>query len=308
MAALAAAPGATARERGGLPVALVTAEANNELLAVALPTGKVIRRLRLPEDPENVDVRPTGPAVVVSTKAGAVTILAWQSLRVLRTIRGFRDPHIAAISPGGNWAYVTDDGTGLLSVIRLDRARLVRRVDVGLGAHHLAWSPDGRRVWVALGESARTVVVLDSSRPDRPRVVARFDPGFAAHDLAFAPDGRSVWVTADEGASVTAFDAQSRKPLFSVPVGPSPQHVAFGAGVAYLTSGYGSKMVMAATDGRVLRSVPTPYGSFNVTVSGGLVVTSSLLRGTVTELTDDLRLLRTVRVASEARDAGVAVW
>jgi DNA-binding beta-propeller fold protein YncE len=307
--ALASAPGAAARERGGAPVALVTAEADDELLAVALPSGKVVHRLRLPDDPENVDVRPTGPAVVVSTKAGAVTILAWQSLRVLRTLHGFREPHIAAISPSGAWAYVTDDATGLLSVIRLRDARLVRRVPVGLGAHHLSWSPDGGRVWIALGEKAQTIVVLDSSHPDRPRVVARFEPGFAAHDLGFAPDGRSVWVTADDGEDVAAFDAQSRKRLFAVPVGPPPQHVAFGAhGVAYLTSGYGSRIVMASASGRVLGSAATPYGSFNLTVAGGLVVTSSLLGGTVTELTDRLRLVRTVHVASEARDVGVSVW
>jgi len=309
VAALASATGATARERGGAPVALVTAEAQNELLAVALPSGKVLRRLRLPDDPENVDVGPAGPAVVVSTKAGAVTILAWRSLRVLRTLRGFRDPHIAAISPDGSWAYVTDDGTGLLSVIRLRDTRLVRRVDVGIGAHHLSWSPDGLHVWVALGERARTIVVLDTSRPDRPGVMARFDPGFGAHDLAFAPDGRTVWVTADEGESVVAFDAPSRKRLFTVPVGPPPQHVAFGArGAAYLTSGYGSRIVMASASGRVLRTAPTPYGSFNVTVAGGLVVTSSLLRGTVAEFTDRLQPVRTTRVASEARDVGVSVW
>src|SRR5438105_11631440 len=85
-AALAVAPGAGAREQGGTPVALVTAEAANELLAVSLDDGKVVRRLELPADPENVDVRPDGPAVVVSAKAGAVTILAFRSLRVVRVL------------------------------------------------------------------------------------------------------------------------------------------------------------------------------------------------------------------------------
>jgi len=308
-AALLSAGGATARERGGDPVALVTAEADNELLAVSLPGGKVLRRLRLPAEPENVDVHAAGPAVVVSTKAGAVTILAWRTLRVVRVIEGFHAPHIAAISPDGRWAYVTDDATGLLSAIDLRRARIASRVFVGAGAHHLTWSPDGKRVWVALGERARTIVVLDTSRADRPRVVSRFDPGFAAHDLAFGPGGSRVWVTADDMDNVSVLDARTQRRLFAVPVGAPPQHVAFGAsGAAYLTSGYGSRIVMANAEGRVVASATTPYGSFNLVAAGGLVVTSSLLRGTVTELTDRLHLLRTVRIATEARDVGVSVW
>src|SRR5205823_1224209 len=163
---------------------------------------------------------------VVSTKAGAVTILAWRTLRVVRVLDGFHSPHIAAISPDGRWAYVTDDATGLLSAIDLRRARVATRVFVGAGAHHLSWSPDGQRVWVALGERARTIVVLDASRPDRPRVLLKFDPGFAAHDLAFAPGGSRVWITADDADSVSVFDARMHRRLFGVRVGAPPQHVA----------------------------------------------------------------------------------
>jgi DNA-binding beta-propeller fold protein YncE len=301
--------GASARPQGGSPVALVTAESENALLAISLPDGALLRRVTLATDPENVDVQPSGPAVVVSAKAGAVSILAWRSLRLVKVLRGFRDPHIAAIAPDGEWAYVTDDGTGLLSVIELARTKVVRRLFVGAGAHHLSFSPDERRLWIALGERARTIVVLDTSRPGRPRVITRFDPGFLAHDLAFGPNGRRVWVTSDAGSRVGVFDSTSRRLLFTVPVGPPPQHVAFGTrGFAYLTSGYGSRIVMADARGRVVRSGTIPYGSFNVTTVGSLVVTSSLLRGTLTELDDRLRVLRTVRVAPAARDVGVAAW
>ena len=262
LACVAAVPadGARARAHGGTPVALVTAEGQNELLAVSLPAGPILRRVKLPADPENVDVLPNGPAVVVSTKAGAVSILAWRSLKVVKVIRGFRSPHLASLAPDGEWAYVTDDATGFLSVIELARSRVVGRVFVGIGAHHLTCSPDGRRIWVALGERARTIVVVDSTRLARPSVVARFDPGFAAHDLSFSPDGRRVWVTSDDSERVTLFGASSRRPVSSIAVGPPPQHVAFGArGYAYVTSGYGSRIVMANAE-RVLRSARVPYG------------------------------------------------
>jgi DNA-binding beta-propeller fold protein YncE len=309
LAGAIASGGAGARSAGGSPVALVTAESENALLAISLPDGALLRRVALATDPENVDVQPSGPAVVVSAKAGVVSILAWRSLRPVSILHGFRNPHIAAIAPDGEWAYVTDDGTGLLSVIELARAKVVRRVFVGVGAHHLSFSPDERRLWIALGERARTIVVLDTSRPSRPRVITRFDPGFLAHDLAFGPNGRRVWVTADAGNDVGVFDSASRRLLFTVPVGPPPQHVAVGRrGFAYLTSGYGSRIVMADARGHVIRSGQIPYGSFNVTTIGRLVVTSSLLRGTLTELDDHLHVLKTVKVASAARDVGVTAW
>jgi len=67
---------------------------------------------------------------------------------------------------------------------------------VGAGAHHLSFSPDQGRTWVALGESARTIVTLDTGDVAHPRVTGRFDPGFAVHDLSFSPDGQRVWITA----------------------------------------------------------------------------------------------------------------
>jgi DNA-binding beta-propeller fold protein YncE len=299
----------TAAVLGGTPIALVTAETENQLLAVNLDSGKVVRRLHLPAQPENVDVRPTGTFVAVSTRAGAVTLIDSQTLKILKVLRGFKAPHIPAISPDGKWAYVSDDALGMVSVIQLARARIVRQLAVGVGAHHLAVSPDGDRLWVALGERARTIVVVDVSKPTRPRVVARFAPGFLAHDLSFSPDGGRVWITADSGRAVGVFSSSAHRLLFEVPAGPGPQHVAFNSRSAYVTSGYGSRIEMVSPQtGRVLRVVQVPYGSFNLATSGGLVVVSSLLRGTVTELTDRLRVMRTLHVAPAARDVGITVW
>jgi DNA-binding beta-propeller fold protein YncE len=305
LVAVAALGGGAARG-GGSPVALVTAETQNQLLAVALPSGRVLKRLPMPADPENVAVVGAKWAVVVSPRAGAVTVLSTPSLRIVRVLRGLASPHIVAETADSQGAYVTDDASGRLDVIRLSgRPRVVRSVFVGAGAHHLAISPSGNELWVALGERARTIVVLDVSDPWRPRVVGHFDPGFAAHDLAFSSDWR-VWVTAADRRFVTVFDSRTRRPVARIPAGAPPQHVAFGPiREAFLTSGYsGSLEIVDRFSGRVLRTVHVPYGSFNVATTGSLVVTSSLLRGTLTELTDDGALQMSRRVAPAAR--GVA--
>lgn len=300
-----------ARPAGGTPVALVTAETQNELIAVSFPDGRVLRRIALPADPQNV-VANQKVIVVVSPRSGAVSLLGARSLRVTRVLRGFGSPHMAALAPFGKWAYVTDDGRGLLDVVSLHQKRVVARLAVGLGAHHLSLSPNGRRLWIALGEQARTIVTVDVSRPAHPRVLNRFEPGFLAHDLAFSPNGKRVWVTSSEESSVAVLDSRSGRRLLSVPGGPPPQHVAFGQGrphSAYVTSGYGSRIesVDPAT-GRVLRVGRVPYGSFNLAPAGSFMITSSLLRGAVTELDPKLHVSRTVKVAPATRGVATVVW
>jgi DNA-binding beta-propeller fold protein YncE len=304
-----AALGGGAAHGGGSPVALVTAETQNQLLAIALPSGKVLRRLRMPADPENVAVVGAGHAVVVSPRAGAVTVLSTPSLRVVRILRGFSDPHIVAATADLQGVYVTDDGSGQLVAIRFSpRPHVVRRVFVGLGAHHFAVSPAGNQAWIALGESARTIVMVDVSDPWRPKVVGRFDPGFAAHDVAFSSDWR-VWVTAADRRSVTIFDTRTLRPVTRIAAGAPPQHVAIGYADAFVTSGYGSSLeIVDRSSGRIRRRVRVPYGSFNVTVGGGFAVTSSLLRGTVTEVDDAGRVWMSKRFAPAARAVAVAAF
>jgi len=305
-----AALGGSAAHGGGSPVALVTAETQSSLLAIALPSGKVLRRLRMPTDPENVAVVGGKYAVVVNPRMGAVTVLSTPSLRIVRILRGFSDPHVVAATADLQGVYVTDDGRGQLVAIRFSpRPHVVRRVFVGLGAHHFAVSPAGNQAWIALGERARTIVMVDVSDPWRPKVVGRFDPGFAAHDLAFSSDWR-VWVTAADRRFVTIFDTRTLRPVARIPAGAPPQHVAIGyLDDAFITSGYSSSLeIVDRSSGRIRHTIRVPRGSFDVTVGGGFAVTSSLLRGTVTEVTDDGAVWLSKRFAPAARGVAVAAF
>jgi WD40 repeat protein len=318
--AILALPAAShAARQGGDPVALVTAETQNQLIAVELPSGRILRRLTMPVDPQNVEANDR-VAVVVSTRGAAVTIVDLARLRIRKVIRGFGSPHIAALSPGGRYAYVTDDARGELIVINLARSKVVRRLFVGLGAHHMAVRPDGQQLWIALGERARRIVICDTSNAARPRLIGDLTPDGAAHDLAFAPGGERVWVTHDDGSTVTLYDAQTRNRVVTLAAGRAPQHVVFsqfalrrGSGrqhLAYVSSGYGGTLqVFWAESHRLIRTVRVPYGSFNASSSGGLLVTASLLRGTLTELdaAQPWRRLSAAHVAPAARDVAVAL-
>jgi hypothetical protein len=316
--AVLAVPASHASRLGGTPVALVTAEAQNKLIAVALPSGRVLKRLPMPADPENVEAG-LRTAVVVSTRAGAVTLVDVLSLRIRKVIRGFAAPHIAALSPDGRYGYVTDDTRGQLAVIGLARGRILRRLFVGRGAHHMAISPDGGRLWIALGERARAITVVDTTHPSRPRIVGRLVPGESAHDLAFSPGGERVWVTHDDRSTITLYDARTMRPVVTLPAGRPPQHVAFSEFAlnnsnpqhfAYVTSGYDGVMrIFYAESHRLVGTRSIPYGSFNASSRLGLVATASLMRGTLAELdaAPPWRRLKTARVAAAARDVALVV-
>lgn len=298
--------------------ALVTAETENRLLVVGLPGGRAVRRVSLPTDPEDIATMGNGGVViVVSSRGREVTALDRDTLRPIKTLGGFGSPHIAAISPDGEYAYITDDARGTLTVIRLSDMTVTSKVPVGAGAHHLAFSPDERHVWVALGEAAQTITILSTVArmppsspvldPGHPRVIGHFSPGFPAHDLSLSPDGRQLWVSSAAGPDVTAFNARNHAALFRVRVGPPPQHLAFAGRYAYVTSGYGSTIekVDAAT-GRVIVRASAPYGSFELDAADGYVTTSSLLRGTLAIYTPTLRLLRVVKLAPVTREVTIS--
>jgi DNA-binding beta-propeller fold protein YncE len=296
---------ARATRRRPQALALVTAETKNQLVTVDLETGAVTSRITLSAGPQYVAAEP-GVAVVTSPTAGAVTILEGDAPHEAKVLRGFGAPHITEISPDGEHAYVTDDARGTLSVIRFSDMRVTSTIHVGAGAHHMSSSLDQQQLWIALGESARTIVILDTSDIDHPRLIGHFDPGFPAHDLSFSPDGLNVWVTSASGPDVTVFRASDKRLLFRVPVGDPPQHVAFDGAYAYLTSGYGSTIekVNAAT-GAVITRASAPYGSFELDAADGYVTTASLFNGKLAIYTPQLKLLHVLALAPATRDVAI---
>ena len=256
------------------------------------------------------------PPVMVTTAPGGATMLTGPPLRAVKTFAGFSSTPEVAVTPDGSYAYLTDAGTGRLTVVGLYNEKVLTRLQVGAGAHHLAFGPHGQ-VWIALGESAKTIAILSFVvaappgitpvspwiDPGHPHRVGSFAPGFLVHDLLFSPDDRQVWITSANTPFTAVFGTRTHKLLFRVPAGRPPQHVAIAGDYAYITSGYGGRIEQVARGtGRVIRSASAPYGSFDLSARDGYVVTVSLLRGTIAIYNRQLKLLRVRHLAPSLKD------
>jgi DNA-binding beta-propeller fold protein YncE len=298
---------ARAARQGGTPLALVTADTEDRILAVDLTNLRVVRSLSVPHEPHGIEaVDQLNAALVMSNESGTITVLDATVPRVRRVLEGFQAPRYAAGDPRGQFAYVSDESAGQVIAVDVPRARVIGRVEVGKGARHIAISPDGTRVITSLGSKAPRLALVDVTSPGRPRLVRTFAADDLAHDVGFSPDGKHVWISSGVDRRLAVHDARTLRPLHAVAGDAPPQHVAFDDQKAYVASGdSGTLRTYRMADARLLRTQRVTTGSYNVCALSGRVVTPSLDNGRLTLL--DSRGLRSVHLAPHAHDACIVV-
>ncbi|GGK01880.1 YncE family protein [Luteimonas terricola] len=206
-----------------------TAAAPGNTLTVLDLAGGASRTIMLGENthPHGLRFLPGGRRLLATTEGSdALTVVDIEAGAVEHVIGiGPGKGHMVALSAEGGVAYVSKVGSGQL--VRVDlaaalaagddaaRAAAVREAPAGAGAEGIDVAPDGT-VWVGNREDG-TVTVHD------PESLAVLDtlssPGFPIR-LVFTPDGRHALVTNARAATLSVFDAASRKPVATVSLEP----------------------------------------------------------------------------------------
>jgi len=280
--------------------ALVTCDTEARIAVVDLGRGRVVRSIATLPGPRSVERVSDRVALVAHTALGAVSIVDAHGVR--RVLKTFSEPRYAAAHPHGRYAFVTDSAHSDLFSVDVVRGAVVGRVRLEAWARHVTIDARGTRLWVGLGTAEPVVALVDVADPSRPRLVRYVRAPFGAHDVGFGASG--IWVTSGDRRELAVYDRRGSLRSRLAAAAP-PQHVTFARDIAYVASGAdGELRVHALDDGRVIRVTPVPVGSYNVQRGdGGLVVTPSLDRGTLTMLDPRGRMLRRIEVAGSCHDA-----
>jgi len=305
-ASLVLAPRGLARVGSGLEVALVTADEEARLVAVALASGRVHRYVRTLPKPRSIEA--VGPmAVVAHSEIGALSLVRGSTLAVEHVLRGFGEPRYTAGHPDGRHAYVTDAERGEVVALDVLRGRVLGREHVGALARHITIDPDGRRLWIALGAKAEQIAVVDIVQRARPRLVRRFRPPFLAHDVGWTPDRKRVWVSSGDRNELAVYHVRTGKLLKRLPADEPPQHFTFRGDLVYVASGESGTLRVHRVDGLLGGKTAIPPESYNVQQAYGWVVTPGLGRGTLCVLDRRGRVKWRKTIARSSHDACIVV-
>ena len=293
LAASIAAPSAVRRQLARAPVALVTCDLESRLALVDLDTFRIVGSIATLPDPRSIET--VGDvAVVCHTAVGALSIV--DRTHVRHVVRGLVEPRYTAAHPDGVHAFVTDSGRSSVCLVDTRRGLVLDRVKLSGWARHLTIADDGSRVWVGLGSASAHVAVVGTQPLRRLRDLT---PGFLAHDVGMAPDGR-LWITSGSARVLAVGDLHR-------PADLAPQHVTFGNGRVFVTSGDSGTLHVQRPDGSVVAETRVPIGSYNVQYAHDRVVTPSLSGGTLAILDGRGSHLSTVAVAQSCHDACIFV-
>ena len=285
----AAAPFGVRAWLAAAPTALVTCDAEARLSVVDILARREVHSIATLPDPRAVEL--VGDrAVVCHTAVGAVSLV--DGRRVRHVLNGFVEPRYVAAHPDGRHAFVTDSGRSGVVAIDVLRGVEVGRVSLPGWARHITIDTRGERLWVALGSAAEHVAVIDTAAL---RTAGTVTPGFPLHDVGRAPDGR-LWVTSGAIRQLAVAGSVHVADL-------APQHVTFGNGHAFVTSGDSGTLHVQTLGGEIVRTALVPSGSYNVQYGRGYVITASLLRGTLAVLDRSGALLGVAQVAKSCHDA-----
>lgn len=143
--------------------------------------------------------------------------------RVLRP--RYYTPMDLAVSPDGQWLYITAQERNALLVVEVapgEGGRVVAEIEVGQRPHGVILSRDGRTAYVT-NEGSDNVSIVDL---ESRRVVKSLPTGDAPAGLALSPDGITLFVANWFGNDISVFDLQRGVEVKRLAGGSNPYDMA----------------------------------------------------------------------------------
>jgi YVTN family beta-propeller protein len=239
---------------------------------------------------------------VTNTKSNSVSIIDTGTLEVVGTIAlGPGKPNRIVFHPDGKLAWVVYDKGHDLGVIDADARKLVRRVKIGGNPYNLAFTPDGRHLYVldwSSDTSNDEVIMYDLQAG---KVDGRVEVStWPAHGV-FSRDGRLFYVSGESAGDLTVIDTARREIVGRiVHGGGDAMGLALRADGKLLYAAAGENKTILKIDtaaNKVVGSIPMPgiVHESTLTLDGKfLYVTLRKANKVVVVRTEDDRIVATV--------------
>jgi YVTN family beta-propeller protein len=213
-------------------------------------------------------------AYVTNFNENTVSVIDTGDNSVVDTVQVGSNPSGIAVAPDGRRVYVLNAISNSVSVIKTmnETNTLLATIPVGNGPAEVAITPDGTRAYVT-NEVSNNVSVINTANNDVMTTVA---VGTNPLGIAVTPDGNHVYVVNSNSGgagSVSVIDTTTNKVVYTIiPAANDTEHIAItpDGTRAYLSSGFGSLLVIDTTTNQVITTIPTGQGlnSLDITPDG----------------------------------------
>jgi DNA-binding beta-propeller fold protein YncE len=198
---------------------IVVANQSEARLDVVTPRGEFRRSIRLKADPHDVALRWGGRQAWV-TLEGSDDLAAVRIRRPSR-VRYFstgKAPHDLLFAPDGKlWV---SDWDGAMHVFS-KRGRRLKTIPIGVEAHHLDFTPDGRQAWIT-DHAAQRIFVVSAGRY---KIRKRFSVSGAPHHVALTADGDRAAVADHERGLIIVYNVNRLRRGKAIRVGSGPHGI-----------------------------------------------------------------------------------
>jgi YVTN family beta-propeller protein len=179
-------------------------------------------------------------------------------------------PNFVVPSPSGRQLYIASRDAGVVTVVDTAVNKVTATIPITAGPpQFLAFSPDGRTVYVSVWNDARTIAAVSVLDTRTNSVVATIPVHTRPFLAAVSPDGKRIYVPNHDTGTVSVIDATTNKPVseFSVPANPHSVSFTPDGSRAYIADHESNVVsVVRTSDDKVIDQIPVPASPHNVAV------------------------------------------
>jgi YVTN family beta-propeller protein len=237
---------------GGNTISIVDVQSHKKVGAIDL--GKYHR-------PHGIDLDPkTGNLVVTIENPSGLLLVDPVERKVLKMfdVKG-EAPHMVLLSPDGRQAYVSNTGTGTLSIVELATGK-ANVIPSAARPQGTALSPDRKTVYMT-NLDGNSISVFDAAKGQR---TGSIQTGKGPCRVATTPDGKTLVYALQNAEAVGFADVASGKEVQQVPLGGKLVSLTLSRDgrLAYSSAQEQDKIsVISIADRKIVKVINTPKGS-----------------------------------------------